>query len=279
VRPLVIERTKTALFYAVVWIFVLVVMFPFIWQIITSFKPPQQISKMPPDWFPSPIYFGGYIATFTKHPFTIYLENSLIVATATTLYSIIIGSLCAYAVARLHFKGKNFILMLVLTVSMFPAISILSPLYILLRDFKLLNTFEGLILPYTTHGLPLTIWILASFYKDIPSELEESARIDGTSRLGAFWRIIVPLAAPGVFTTAILVFIGAWNEFLFAFSFMSKDIMRTVPVGIAMFPGEHDLPWGDLSAASVIVTVPLIVMVLLFQRRIISGLTSGAVKG
>ncbi|WP_090823929.1 carbohydrate ABC transporter permease [Paenibacillus sp. yr247] len=254
-------------------------MFPFFWQIITSFKPPEQIYKMPPDWFPSPIYFGSYIATFTKHPFTIYLENSLIVATATTLYSIVIGSLCAYAVARLHFKGKNFILMLVLTVSMFPAISILSPLYILLRDFRLLNTFEGLILPYTTHGLPLTIWILASFFKDIPSELEESARIDGTSRLGAFWRIIVPLAAPGVFTTAILVFIGAWNEFLFAFSFMSKDIMRTVPVGIAMFPGEHDLPWGDLSAASVIVTVPLIVMVLIFQRRIISGLTSGAVKG
>lgn len=254
-------------------------MFPFFWQIITSLKPPQQLYKMPPDWIPSPVYFGSYISTFTKHPFTIYLENSFIVASATTLYSILIGSLCAYAVARLQFKGKNLILMLVLTVSMFPAISILSPLYILLRDFRLLNTFEGLILPYTTHGLPLTIWILASFFKDIPSELEESARIDGTSRIGAFWRIIVPLAAPGVFTTAILVFIGAWNEFLFALSFMTKDIMRTVPVGIAMFPGEHDLPWGDLSAASVIVTVPLIIMVLFFQRRIISGLTSGAVKG
>ncbi len=137
-----------------------------------------------------------------------------------------------------------------------------------------------MILPYTTHGLPLTIWILASFFREIPSELEESARIDGTSRLGAFWRVIVPLATPGIFTTAILVFIGAWNEFfLFALSFMSKDIMRTVPVGIAMFQGEHDLPWGDISAASVIVTIPLIVMVLIFQRRIISGLTSGAVKG
>lgn len=276
---MVLKHTKTACFYAAVWLFVLVVMFPFFWQIITSLKPPQQLYKMPPDWIPSPVYFGSYISTFTKHPFTIYLENSFIVASATTLYSILIGSLCAYAVARLQFKGKNLILMLVLTVSMFPAISILSPLYILLRDFRLLNTFEGLILPYTTHGLPLTIWILASFFKDIPSELEESARIDGTSRIGAFWRIIVPLAAPGVFTTAILVFIGAWNEFLFALSFMTKDIMRTVPVGIAMFPGEHDLPWGDLSAASVIVTVPLIIMVLFFQRRIISGLTSGAVKG
>jgi multiple sugar transport system permease protein len=276
---LVIHRIKTSMFYAAVWMFVIVVMFPFFWQISTSLKPPEQLNKMPPDWIPSPVYFGSYIATFTKHPFTIYLENSLIVAAATTLYSIILGALCAYAVARLRFKGKNLILMLVLSVSMFPSIAILSPLYILLRDFKLLNTFEGLILPYTTHGLPLTIWILASFFKDIPAELEESARIDGTSRLGAFWRVIIPLAAPGVFTTAILVFIGAWNEFLFAFSFMSKDIMRTVPVGIAMFPGEHDLPWGDISAASVIVTVPLIIIVLVFQRRIISGLTSGAVKG
>lgn len=276
---MLMDRFKTSLFYTAVWSFVLVVMFPFLWQIGTSFKSPDQLNKMPPDWIPSPIYFGNYIATFTKHPFSIYLENSLIVATATTLYSIILGSLCAYAVARLRFKGKNVILMLVLTVSMFPSIAILSPLYILLRDFNLLNTFEGLILPYTTHGLPLTIWILTSFFRDIPAELEESARIDGTSRLGAFWRVIIPLAAPGVFTTAILVFIGAWNEFLFAFSFMSKDIMRTVPVGIAMFPGEHDLPWGDIAAASVIVTVPLIVMVLIFQRRIISGLTSGAVKG
>jgi multiple sugar transport system permease protein len=276
---LLTDRIKTVLFYAAVWIFVIMVMFPFFWQISTSLKSPEQINKMPPDWIPSPIYLGSYIATFTKHPFTIYLENSLIVATATTLYSVILGSLCAYAVARLRFKGKNVILMLVLTVSMFPAIAILSPLYILLRDFKLLNTFEGLILPYTTHGLPLTIWILSSFFKEIPAELEESARIDGSSRIGAFWRVIIPIATPGVFTTAILVFIGAWNEFLFAFSFMSKDIMRTVPVGIAMFPGEHDLPWGDISAASVIVTVPLIIMVLVFQRRIISGLTSGAVKG
>jgi multiple sugar transport system permease protein len=276
---MLINRTKTTLFYAAVWIFVLVTMFPFFWQIITSLKPPNQLYKMPPDWFPSPVYLGGYIATFTKHPFTIYLENSLIIAAATTLYCIIIGSLCAYAVARLNFSGKRIILMLVLAVSMFPSIAILSPLYILLRQFNLLNTFQGLIFPYTTHGLPLTIWVLASFFKEIPIELEESARIDGTTRLGAFWRVIVPLAAPGVFTTAILVFIAAWNEFLFAFSFMSKDIMRTVPVGIAMFPGEHDLPWGDLSAASVIVTVPLIIMVLLFQRRIISGLTSGAVKG
>jgi multiple sugar transport system permease protein len=272
-------RYKTTLFYAAVWIFVLVIIFPFLWQITTSLKPPEQLNKMPPDWIPSPVYWGSYIATFTKHPFTIYLENSLIVASATTMYSIVLGSLCAYAVARLRFKGKSLILMLVLTVSMFPAIAILSPLYILLRDFKLLNTFQGLILPYTTHGLPLTIWILTTFFKEIPAELEESARIDGTSRLGAFWKVIIPLAIPGVFTTAILVFIGAWNEFLFAFSFMSKDIMRTVPVGIAMFPGEHDLPWGDISAASVIVTVPLILMVLIFQRRIISGLTSGAIKG
>jgi multiple sugar transport system permease protein len=168
---------------------------------------------------------------------------------------------------------------LVLTVSMFPSIAILSPLFIILKKLALLNTYTGLILPYTTFGLPMAIWILTSFFRDIPGELEESAYIDGCSRIQSFVKVIVPLAAPGVFTTAILIFIHAWNEFLFALSFMSKDTMRTVPVAIAMFPGEHDLPWGDIAAASVVVTVPLIIMVLVFQRRIIAGLTAGGVKG
>lgn len=272
-------RIRQASFYFAVLLFVCFILFPFLWQILTSFKPPEQLFKIPPDWWPSKFYLGNYINVFAKRPFLTYLQNSAIVSSVTTLFVILLGSFCAYAVAKLQFKGKTLLLGLVLTVSMFPHISMLSPLFITLKSLKLLNTYAGLILPYTTFGLPMAIWILTSFFKEIPDELEESAYIDGCTRIQSFWKVIVPLAAPGVFTTAILVFIHAWNEFLFALSFMSKDTMRTVPVAIAMFPGEHDLPWGDIAAASVVVTVPLIVMVLIFQRRIIAGLTAGGVKG
>jgi multiple sugar transport system permease protein len=254
-------------------------MFPFIWQFLTSMKPPEQINKMPPDWWPNRLWIDYYINVFTKRPFLLYLKNSAIVSVATTLVSLVIGSFCAYALARLHFSGKKIILALVLSVSMFPHIATLSPIFLFLREMKLLNTYTGLVLPYTTFALPLTIWTLTSFFRELPKELEEAAIIDGCSRMKAFWKVTVPLAAPGMFTTAILVFIAAWNEFLYAFSFMTRDEMRTVPPGIAMFPGEHDLPWGDIAAASVVVTIPLIILVLAFQRRIITGLTSGGVKG
>jgi multiple sugar transport system permease protein len=207
------------------------------------------------------------------------LKNSLIVSAATTLFSLAIGSFAAYALARLRFSGKKIILALILSVSMFPHIATLSPMFLFLREMKLLNTYTGLVLPYTTFAMPLTIWILTSFFKEIPKDLEEAAIVDGSSHFGAFFKITLPLAAPGMFTTAILVFIAAWNEFLYALSFMAKDSMRTVPVAIAMFPGEHDLPWGDIAAATIVVTVPLIIMVLIFQRRIIAGLTAGGVKG
>lgn len=265
-------------FYLGVGLFVLITMFPFFWQLITSLKSPQELYLMPPTWWPS-FDFRSYVAVFTERPFLTYLKNSFIVSSLTTLYCIAIGAFCAYALAKLQFRFKRLILSLVLAVSMFPTIAILSPIFILLKDLKLLNTYAGLILPYTTFGLPLTIWILTGFFREIPKELEESAAMDGCSKLGTFFRIILPLATPGIFTTAILVFIHSWNEFLFALSFMTTDEMRTVPVGIAMFPGQHELPWGDISAASIVVTVPLIILVLIFQRRIISGLTAGAVKG
>jgi multiple sugar transport system permease protein len=272
-------KVKQFLFYFSMLLFVLGILFPFVWQIITSFKSPDQLYNIPPAWWPDQFYLGNYVNVFSGRPFLTYLKNSLVVSSATTLFCIVIGSFCAYAIAKLDFKGKTFLLGLVLTVSMFPSIAILSPLFIILKKFSLLNTYTGLILPYTTFGLPMAIWILTSFFRDIPGELEESAYIDGCSRIQSFIKVIIPLAAPGVFTTAILIFIHAWNEFLFALSFMSKDSMRTVPVAIAMFPGEHDLPWGDIAAASVVVTVPLIIMVLVFQRRIIAGLTAGGVKG
>jgi multiple sugar transport system permease protein len=267
------------IFYIFLTIFLVYIIFPFLWQTLTSFKTPQELFSIPPTWIPSKIYTGYYTNVFTKRPFLTYLKNSFIVASSTTLFSLFVSSFAAYALARLKFKGKAIILSLVLSVSMFPGIAIVSPLFIFLKNVNLLNSYLGLILTYTTFAIPLSLWILTSFFKEIPFELEESAKVDGATPMQAFLRIIMPLATPGMFTTAILTFIAAWNEFLFALVFNTQDSMRTVPVGIAMFPGEHDLPWGDIAAASVVVTVPLIIMVLIFQKRIISGLTAGAVKG
>ncbi|SHE90394.1 carbohydrate ABC transporter membrane protein 2, CUT1 family (TC 3.A.1.1.-) [Caldanaerobius fijiensis DSM 17918] len=267
------------IFAAFVALFLAFIIFPFFWQVITSIKPPAELWAIPPKWIPSKLYTGYYISVFVKRPFGTYLKNSIIVASATTLFSVFVSSFAAYALARLKFKGKTIILSLVLAVSMFPGIAIITPLFLFLKNIGLLNTYMGLILPYTTFTVPLSLWILTTFFKEIPFDLEESAKVDGATPLQAFIKIIFPLATPGMFTTAILTFIAAWNEFIFALVFNTQDAMRTVPVGIAMFPGEHDLPWGDMAAASVIVTVPLIILVLIFQRRIISGLTAGAVKG
>lgn len=272
-------KMRASLLYAAIVTVVLILIFPFIWQFRTSVMPPQQINKMPPDWIPRPAWAGYYDNVFNKRGFMQYVKNSAIVATTTTAVAIVVGSCAAYAVARLRFPGKNLIMAMVLMVSMMPMIALISPLFLLFRDLKLLNTYAGLVIPYTTFAMPLAIWNLSGFFREIPKELEESGKVDGCSPLQIFYKIMVPLAAPGVFTTAILVFISAWNEFLLSLTFMQRANMRTVPVAIALFPGEYDLPWGDIAAASVVVTIPLVIVVLLLQRRIIAGLTAGAVKG
>lgn len=273
------NKLSNIAFYIAVAVFIVIIVFPFYWQIITSFKPPEQLWNIPPEWWPARFYLGSYISAFTKRPFLTYLKNSAIVAISTTALAVFVTSFAGYALARLHFKGKNVILALALSVSMFPGIAIVSPLFLMMKQWNLLNSYLGLILTYTTITIPLSMWNLTTFFRTIPADMEEAAKMDGASPFYTFVKIILPLAAPGIFTTAILVFIAAWNEFLFALTFNTKDALRTVPVGIAMFPGEYTLPWGDISAASVVVVLPLIVMVLLFQRRIISGLTAGAVKG
>lgn len=270
---------KKLIFGIAVLLFLVIVLFPFIWQLITSLKPPGQLYNMPPDWWPEQFYFENYINTFINYPFASYILNSLLVAGVTTLFCLVVASFTAYAVARLNIKGKNFVMMIVLTVSMFPPIAIISPLYLMMKNVGLLNTYLALIIPYTTFALPLAIWNLSAFFKTIPMELEESAKMDGASTFQTYFKIIIPLALPGIFTTAIIVFITAWNEFLFALTFNTKELMRTVPVGISMFQGQYDLPWGEIAAATIIVTVPLIILVLIFQKRVVSGLTSGAVKG
>jgi ABC-type glycerol-3-phosphate transport system permease component len=192
---------------------------------------------------------------------------------------VILGSLCAYALARLQFPGKVPLLGFILAVGMFPQISVVSPLYLLLRELRLINTYPGLVLPYLTFAMPLTVWLLVGFFRQLPGELEEAAMVDGASRMRAFWEVIVPLALPGIATTAILTFVYSWNEFLFALSFTLGPERQTVPVAIALFRGQYQIPWGQILAAAVVATAPVTLLVLAFQRRIVQGLTAGAVKG
>jgi multiple sugar transport system permease protein len=268
-------KAGAALFTA---LFVAFFLFPYLWTVDTALKPPDQVYAIPSVWVPSSIYLGSFRFVFDKQ-FGINLLNSAIVSTSTTVFVLVLGCLGAYALARIQFWGRAVILLAVLSVSMFPEVSVISALFMWLRQWGMLNTYQALIIPYASFALPFTLWALTNFFKQVPWELEEAAMIDGCTQLGALWRVILPLAAPGLVTCAILVFISAWNEFLFAYTFVSTDAARTVPVRIFMFQGEFESPWGQISAASVLVTLPLIVLVLVFQRRIIQGLTAGALKG
>jgi ABC-type glycerol-3-phosphate transport system permease component len=201
------------------------------------------------------------------------------VAGSTTLFCVTIGSLCAYALARLRFRGKALLLGVILAVSMFPQIAVVSPLFLLLRSVRLIDTYPGLILPYLTFAMPLAVWLLVGYFRQLPAELEEAAMVDGASRLRAFREVIVPLALPGLAATAILTFVYSWNEFLFALSFTLGPERQTVPVAIALFRGQYQVPWGQVLAAAIVATAPVAVLVLAFQRRIVQGLTAGAVKG
>ncbi len=273
------KKSKKIGFYLFIGLFLFVILFPFLWQLIASIKPPTELfgDKAYTVFHIHPTIVN-YVRVFTQRPFTTYLWNSTVVATLTTIYSLIIASITAYAIARLRFRGKTLLLGLVLSVSMFPQIATIAPIFMFLQDTNLTNSFLGLIIPYTTFALPLAIWNLTTYYRQIPIELEESAKVDGANVLQRFIKIIIPLVLPGTFTTAILVFIAAWNEFLFSLTINTDEAYKTIPVGIALFQGQYTIPWGEISAASVIVTIPLVIMVLFFQRWIIAGLTSGAVK-
>lgn len=261
-----------------VGLLVLATAFPFYWAVVSSFTPESDLFAAPSLWPGRPV-LDHYRALFTERDFWVPIRNSLVVAGTTTLFCVSLGALCAYALARLEFRFKRLILGLILAVTMFPQISIVSPLYLVLRELRLINTYPGLILPYMTFAMPLTVWLLVGFFRQLPRELEEAAMVDGATRLQAFREIILPLALPGLATTAILTFVYSWNEFLFALSFTLGPERHTVPVAIALFRGQYQVPWGEILAASVVATLPVALLVLLFQRRIVQGLTAGAVKG
>ena len=232
-----------------------------------------------PVLLPSVLSLEHYRDLFTGRAFWQPIRNSLIVASATTALCVTFGAFCAYAIARLHFRGKRLVLGTILAVTMFPQISIVSPLYLLLRQLGLINTYPGLVLPYLTFAMPLTVWLLVGYFRQLPAELEDAARLDGAGPLRTLGEVVLPLAAPGLAATAILTFIYCWNEFLFALAFTLGPERRTVPVAIALFRGQYQVPWGEILAASIVATAPVAVLVLLFQRRIVQGMTAGAIKG
>jgi multiple sugar transport system permease protein len=251
---------------------------PFLWFVLTSFKSAQELTAIPPKIVPS-FHWGFYQSALEKYGLLGYIGNSVIVAGGTTIIAIAIGALAAYAIARLHLAWTKSYLLVLLVISMFPQIAIAGPVWAILDHLGWLNTYQGLVAAYVALSLPLAIWILTTFFREVPVEIEEAALVDGCSRLGALRRVVLPLAAPGIFTAALLVFIHAWNEFFFALIIMTDPSVQTLPVGIALIPGEYTMPWGEIAAASTLATVPLILLTLIFQRWIVRGLSAGAVKG
>jgi ABC-type glycerol-3-phosphate transport system permease component len=251
---------------------------PVYWTLVASLSPEASLFTAP-SLIPTALVFDHYRALFAGLAFWRPIRNSLVVAGTTTVFAVAAGSLCAYAIARLRFRGRNLVLAAVLAVSMFPQIAVVSPLFLMLRQVHLIDTYPGLVLPYMTFAMPISIWLLVGFFRQLPPEIEEAALVDGASRLQAFRKIVLPLAVPGVTATAILTFLYCWNEFLFALTFTLGPERQTVPVAIALFRGQYQVPWGQVLAGSVVATIPVVLILLVAQRRIVQGLTSGAVKG
>jgi multiple sugar transport system permease protein len=272
-----------ALWSIAILLVLLFALIPVLWLISVSLKPPEAVTDG--RFIPSEISFDNYKSLFEggidDSPFIKPLINSIVIALITTVIAITLAAFTAYAIARLEFPGKRVILAGALAIAMFPPISTVGPLFDMWRALGLYDTYPGLIIPYLTFSLPLAIYVLVAFFREIPWDLEQAAQVDGATPFQAFTKVIVPLAAPGVFTAAILVFIFCWNDFLFAISLTSSDASRTVPAALAFFTGESSFtqPTGSIAAAAVVVTIPIIIFVLIFQRRIVAGLTAGAVKG
>jgi multiple sugar transport system permease protein len=273
------QLSKRALWTVAAIVVAIYALVPFVWIISLSLKRPADLTDG--RFIPRSVTWDNYSNIFDQSVFTSALRNSIGIAAISTLIAVLLATTTAYAIARLDFPGKRFVLGAALAIAIFPQISIVSPLFDIWRRIGLYDTWPGLIIPYLTFTLPLSIWLLSAYFRQIPWELEQAAEVDGATPFQAFRRVIVPLAAPGMFTAAILAFIFAWNDFLFAISLTSTDRARTVPAAIAFFQGNSQFqqPTGQIAAAAVVITVPVVVAVLIFQRRIVSGLTSGAVKG
>lgn len=272
-------------------------LFPSVWLLLTSLKHDGELTRLPITYLPSSPTLDNYVAVFERNPFATFLRNSFVVSIAATLITVLFAGLAGYALGRLRLRGRKVILTGIVMTSMFPSLVLLVPLYRLFRGVELpwlsgflffpegfgtpnlLNTYWALIIPYVALSLPIATMILTSFFQLIPDDLEAAATVDGASRIGALFRIIMPLSAPGMVTAAIIVFVNSWNEFLLALTFNTAMEMRTVPVGITFYQGQFSFPWAVISAAVTLGVIPLVLLILFFQQKIISGLTAGGVKG
>ena len=268
-------RGKTLWLWVARGLLVVACLFPLYWILNVALSSPNALYKRPLDYFPNPAVSENFRAVFEVNQFPRNIANSFVVASLTTLLTLTLGAPAAYALARLKVKRKNLIMALFLGIAIFPAIGMIGPLYLGMARLGLINRYPALVLPYTLLSLPLAVWILTHFFSTLPTSLEDAAMVDGCTAARAFFQIILPLAAPGVFTAAVLIFIFAWNEFLFALILTSTPESRTVPVALALFAGLHELPWATIAAATVVSVLPVLALVALFQKRIVEGLTSG----
>lgn len=254
-------------------------MFPALWILFTSLKTEAELTAKPITWIPHAPTLQNYMQAFSDQPLHIFLFNSFMVALLSTALTLLVSVLAAYALARLNLAYRGLILSLIIAVSTFPLVTLLVPLFEIMRALNLLNSWTALVLPYTVLSLPVCTLMLVSFFEGIPRDLENAAMIDGCTRMGALFKVVVPLCAPGVFTAGILAFVNAWDEFLLALSFNSNPTLRTLPVGIQLYQGEFAFPWPVISAALVVGIVPVAILIVIFQERVVSGLTAGGIKG
>ena len=253
--------------------------FPAVWILLTSFKPQLELVRKPITYLPREFTFDNYVQVFREQPLATYLLNSVVVAGVSTVLTLIVSACAAYAIARLRLRHRDLILAAIIASSTFPLVTLLIPIFETMRTLGLLNTYAALVLPYVVLSLPVCTLVLVSFFQSIPRDLENAAMIDGATRFGAMWRVVLPLSAPGVFTAGILAFVNSWDEFLLALSLNSAARMRTLPVGIALYQGEFTFPWHIIAAALVIAIVPIAVLITIFQERVVGGLSAGGMKG
>ena len=273
------KRLADILTWLLGFLIVLFAVFPILWAFLTSIKREEAIITRVMQYIPQEVTFENYVAIWTRSNFPTLLTNSVVVTALTTVICAVIGTLASYAIARFQFRGRRELMLFYLVIRMFPAVMIIIPLFILMRNLGLLDSRLGLALAYTTFLLPVFIWMMKGFFDAIPLELEDAARIDGCSRIGAMVRVILPLVVGGLTATTVFVAIGAWNEFLFALMMTTSTGSRTWPVGLQLMVGEFQLPWGSLAAGGIISIIPVILLFALVQRALVRGLTAGAVKG
>jgi multiple sugar transport system permease protein len=254
--------------------------FPAIWILMTSFKSSTELFRKPITYWPQDPTLQNYVVAAIEQPlFQVFMKNSVIVALLSTVVSLVVSSFAAYAIARLNLKHRQLILTAIIASSMFPLVTLLVPIFETMRALGWLNSYMALVFPYVVLNLPVCTLILVSFFQSIPRDLENAAMIDGCTRFGTLWRVVLPLSAPGVFTAGILAFVNAWDEFLLALSLNSSAAMRTLPVGITLYQGEFTFPWPIISAALVVAIVPVAIVIAIFQERVVGGLTAGGLKG